>query len=380
MKEFVSIRPGPSATGEIGRLNKGERAPLLESVPHWYKIQQPNGQPGFVPKAWTEIATEDPNVSPPTATSASFKIHFLDVGTGDSAIIDMGEQEILIDGGNYANDLHDYIKQEDIVQGTIELVIVTHGDQDHWKGMVRLFNFDGQGTTPRTLREFWDPGYNRDCNLTAAGRKNYLDFISKVKNMSGIIFKRPLETFHAPSTKSNQLAPFSLPGISNVKFTVLHSAQTPPDQGDCAYKINNASIVVMIEINGVRILFTGDANGKERNEPSPGTPGHIEKLLLDLEAQNPGMLKADILKVPHHGSETASTQAFIDKVNPKFVIISASTTHHLPKQTTLDRYINGQRVILKTDVNVEKGKDHVICASVVVGEVDCNYKTVWEEH
>ena len=136
----------------------------------------------------------------------------------------------------------------------------------------------------------------------------------------------------------------------------------------------------MFEINGIRILFTGDANGKERNEPSPGTPGHIEKLLLDLEAQNPGMLKADILKVPHHGSETASTQAFIDKVNPKFVIISASTTHHLPKQTTLDRYINGQRVILKTDVNVEKGKDHVICASVVVGEVDCNYKTVWEEH
>src|SRR5688572_6146183 len=181
VKEFVSIRPGPSATGEIGRLNKGERASLLESVPHWYKIQRPNGQPGFVPKAWTEIATEDPNVSPPTATPANFKIHFLDVGTGDSAIIDMGEQEILIDGGNYPNDLHDYIRQEDVVQGAIELVIVTHGDQDHWKGMVRLFNFDGQGTAPGTLREFWDPGYNRDCNLTAAGRKNYLDFISKVK-------------------------------------------------------------------------------------------------------------------------------------------------------------------------------------------------------
>jgi len=76
------------------------------------------------------------------------------------------------------------------------------------------------------------------------------------------------------------------------------------------------------------------ANGKERNEPPPGTPGHIERLLLDLELQNSGVLKADILKVPQHGSETASTQAFIDKVNPKFVIISVNTTYHLPKSTT----------------------------------------------
>jgi beta-lactamase superfamily II metal-dependent hydrolase len=136
----------------------------------------------------------------------------------------------------------------------------------------------------------------------------------------------------------------------------------------------------MLEINGIKILFTGDANGKERNEPSPGTPGHIEKMLLDIESQNPGILKADILKVPHHGSETASTQAFIDKVNPKFVIISSSTTHHLPKSTTKARYDNGQRIILQTDKDIKKAHDHIICASVAVGEVQCNYKSVWEEH
>jgi hypothetical protein len=50
---------------------------FIFSVPNWYKIQRPNGQPGFVPKAWTEIASEDENVSPPTATSAAFKVHFL---------------------------------------------------------------------------------------------------------------------------------------------------------------------------------------------------------------------------------------------------------------------------------------------------------------
>ena len=88
--------------------------------------------------------------------------------------------------------------------------------------------------------------------------------------------------------------------------------------------INNASIVLMFEIDGGRFLFTGGANGKERDEASPGTPGHVEGKLLELEAKFPKTLKADVLKAPHHGSETASTRASVDAVNPKYVIISAS--------------------------------------------------------
>ena len=75
------------------------------------------------------------------------------------------------------------------------------------------------------------------------------------------------------------------------------------------------------------------------------------------EATHPGTLKADVLKVPHHGSETASTQAFINAVNPDFAIISASTKHHLPKTTTVDRYENTQRVILSTDEHKQLGVD-----------------------
>ena len=52
----------------------------------------------------------------------------------------------------------------------------------------------------------------------------------------------------------------------------------------------------MVEVNGFRFLFTGHANGKERDEASPGTPGHVEAKLLALEGQFPGTLKADVLK------------------------------------------------------------------------------------
>ena len=118
--------------------------------------------------------------------------------------------------------------------------------------------------------------------------------------------------------------------------------------------------------------------GKKRKEKSPGTPLHVEKKLLDLEANHPGTLKAHVLKVPHHGSETASTQTFIDAVNPDFAIISASTKHHLPKETVVQRYQNGQRIILQTDANRENNRDHIICAKA--GDaIDCNFEDVLNE-
>lgn len=117
-----------------------------------------------------------------------------------------------------------------------------------------------------------------------------------------------------------------------------------------------------------------DANGKARDESGPGTPAHVEAKLLALEHQHPGTLKADILKVPHHGSETASTQAFIDAVDPSFVLISASTNHHLPRLTVLQRYEKPGSVVLRTDANRAKNTDHIYCASSQHGQVDCNYR------
>jgi beta-lactamase superfamily II metal-dependent hydrolase len=137
--------------------------------------------------------------------------------------------------------------------------------------------------------------------------------------------------------------------------------------------------VLKIEIGGFKFLFTGDENGKERNENSPGTPGHVEAKLLAFEKTHPGSLKADVLKVPHHGSETASTQEFINAVNPDFAIISASTKHHLPKATTVARYENNQRVILRTDDHTELDMDHIVCFKDADGRLDCNFESVLEQ-
>jgi competence protein ComEC len=333
---------------------------------------------GMLPRAPELRAPRAVAALPPQVASSPFAVHFLDVGTGDSAIIDIGDQEIVIDGGDSIAVLNNYAARMGIIDGPIELAVVTHGDTDHWKGLTRLLGFDGVNPTPPGLLEFWEPGYDRDCRP----QESYDTFIEDVQTLAGLrTFRRPLETTHPPAVATGALDVITVPGLPGIKITVLHTDATPPaSNGECAYEINNASIVLLIEIFGHRFLFTGDENGKERDEPGPGTPGHIEKLLLDLDTANPGILRADVLKVPHHGSETASTQAFIDRVNPSFAIISASTKHHLPKQTVVDRYqSDDERIVLETDEHPENDTDHIICFQDDEGQLDCNFEFVLNE-
>jgi hypothetical protein len=225
--------------------------------------------------------------------------------------------------------------------------------------------------------EFWEPGYNRDCRPL----ESYNTFIENVRTLSGLRdFRRPLENTRIPAVQNGRVDTVRVAGISNVEFRLLHTDSTPPaSNGDCAYEINNASIVFSARLFGHQFLFTGDANGKERNEESPGTPGHIESLLIDLHDKVPGTLAADVLKVPHHGSETASTQTFIDRVNPRFVVISSSTKHELPRASVVDRYDNGERVILRTDVQRAGNNDHIVCFEDSAMELECSHLAAFED-
>ena len=245
----VNVRANPPAdTTRVGALNPGETAALLDSIPSFYKVRLDNAVEGFVSKRWTRIIE---------AARVDFKIHFLDDGRGDVAIIDVGEHEIIVDGGFSTRVLHDYNRDRKIIDGPIELIIVTHADSDHWRGLRRILGFDTIGTHPHSMLEFW------------------------VEQIDAATQRRPLENFIEPAVDSGGLELVPLPNLPEVKLTLLHS-EKDPGGGDCSYQINNASIVFMAEIDTFRFLFTGDANGKERDELGPGTPGHVEAMLLNL--------------------------------------------------------------------------------------------------
>ena len=80
-----------------------------------------------------------------------------------------------------------------------------------------------------------------------------------------------------------------------------------------------------------------------------------------------------------HSFRCDTRSAFIDAVDPEYVIISASTRHHLPRPSVVDRYENASRVILRTDVDRAKNNDHVFCTRSTFGEIDCNYKDQFEQ-
>ncbi|EUJ17670.1 ComEC/Rec2 family competence protein [Listeria aquatica] len=99
---------------------------------------------------------------------------------------------------------------------------------------------------------------------------------------------------------------------------------------------NNNSLVLKAKLGGLVWLFTGDAE-KE-----------IEQELLKTEE-----IKADILKVGHHGSKTSSTPMFIEKVKPQFALISCGVKNRFghPNEETLETLQKNNIQILRTDQN-----------------------------
>ena len=104
-------------------------------------------------------------------------------------------------------------------------------------------------------------------------------------------------------------------------------------------------------------LFMGDAEGKDR-AGSPNMPKYAEKVLLD-NPETAAKLKATMLKIAHHGSESSSTLPFIEAVNPEILIVSSGRKNFngpfLPDKSTLARYCahNPNLRIFRTDQNDE---------------------------
>ena len=193
------------------------------SVLGWHRFLLEDSRAGFVRKRWTEIISNTF-----ASTAIQFAVHFIDVGTGDSAIIDMGDREIVIDGGNSTKVLNEYANRKYIIDSPIELVVVTHGDTDHWNGLRRLLGFDGKVTNPPTVKEFWEPGYNRDCNLASnTARPKYIQFI---KDVQGIVaregFRRPLQTHHTPAVISGTPQPFTLASFPGVVLPIVRPTRS----------------------------------------------------------------------------------------------------------------------------------------------------------
>ncbi|MCJ7787011.1 MBL fold metallo-hydrolase, partial [Patescibacteria group bacterium] len=85
-----------------------------------------------------EKPIEAPQPTPVATSTTPLQVHFIDVGQGDSILIDSGTNEVLIDGGKKSPGVTDYISK--YIDGPLEVMVATHTDVDHIGGLIKVLD------------------------------------------------------------------------------------------------------------------------------------------------------------------------------------------------------------------------------------------------
>ena len=199
----------------------------------------------------------------------TLSIHFIDVGEGDSILIDCGETEVLIDGGEESSGIAGYLS--DYVDGAIEVMVATHPHLDHIGGLIMVLEvFD--------VQQIW---WNGDTTISPV----YEEFAAAVEAEGAEIHT---------ARRGDRIT------AGGLSFTVLNPA-------GLSDTVDNNSIVLSLSHGLVDFLFTGDVQ-------QGAAVSMVESGIVP---------DVDILQVGHHG--TASDPSLLETLQPAVAVYLAGT-------------------------------------------------------
>ncbi len=238
------------------------------------------------------------------ADSSPFSVHVLDVGKADSILLESGNSFLLVDGGtpDRGEEVISYLKRRGVSK--LEYVVNTHPDEDHIGGL-------------KYVIDDFPVGHYFAPNIPAA-------LVPTDKAYRDTQLALAQKGLHAETPK-----PGTEFAVGQMKIRVLG----PLRAGDST---NNNSIVQRVACGNVHFLLMGDAEKEEEHD-----------LLASGED-----LSADVLKIGHHGSRTATSQEFLNAVRPKYAAISTAWDRNkLPNSDVLNRLFDAGTKIYRTDVS-----------------------------
>lgn len=231
---------------------------------------------------------------------SDFNITFLDVGQGDCAIVSCDGKYMIIDGGpSKASDIvYTYLKKNSI--DYIDVMVATHPDEDHIGGLSGALNYAKIGECY--------------CPVDSYDTKTFKSLVKYLgKQDRGIIIPQVPTELELGSATVSFIGPLRKEADSN-----------------------NNSIVTRITYGENTFLFMGDAE-------------YTEELNI---MQNGMDVSCDVLKIGHHGSNSSTTRALLNRAEPKYSIISVGADNYFahPSGAVLGRLMDAQTFVYRTDL------------------------------
>ncbi|MBZ0311692.1 ComEC/Rec2 family competence protein [Clostridium butyricum] len=230
-------------------------------------------------------------------------VHYINVDQGDAILIQVNNKNLLIDSGpkNHKKQLVKFLTDLNISK--LDYVIATHPHEDHIGNMNTVLN-------SYKVQSFYAP-------------KVY----SYTKS-----FEQMIDSLKSNNLKINPIKR----GCNTINLGFQTNVEVFSPINDTYDNENNYSPVIKISFGNNSFLFTGDAE-KE-----------IEDKLILLNDD----LKADILKVSHHGSSSSTSDAFLNRVSPKYAVISVgkNNIYDHPNDTIISKLNTYNINILRTDI------------------------------
>lgn len=240
---------------------------------------------------------------PTAADTSRLEVHFLSVGQGDCAIVLCDGESMVIDGGPRGTSQYVYSYVHDTLRlSHIDYIVSTHPHLDHVGGLASVLNAAPVDLILTPLTEWNSKAFNS---------------MLKYAELQGtpLVVPREGDTLQ----------------LGSAVITILHCWPEAVQQS----RTNDSSIVLRIDFGSTSFLFTGDAEDWS------------EYMMIDSRVN----LKADVLKVSHHGSGTASTEEFLKAVQPEYAVISVGKNNEYghPHRNVLDRLSSIGASVLRTD-------------------------------